>query len=97
MLCCLQIFDLRSPSLSPSRRFETVTAGPIMCSASTAYHSLKDSGLRPEQWAVFPGGGGGVGIQGVQSAVAMGVMDPAAEVVRLTEGGVHVGFVTGEF
>lgn len=44
-----------------------------MCSASTAYTSLKESGLRPGQWAVFPGGGGGVGIQGVQLAVAMGL------------------------
>jgi len=48
-------------------------AGPIMCSASTAYTSIKESGIRPGQWAVFPGGGGGVGIQGVQLAVAMGL------------------------
>jgi propanol-preferring alcohol dehydrogenase len=48
-------------------------AGPIMCSASTAYTSLKESRLHPGQWAVFPGGGGGVGIQGVQLAVAMGL------------------------
>lgn len=44
-----------------------------MCSASTAYTSLKDSALRPGQWAVFPGGGGGVGIQAVQLAVVMGL------------------------
>ncbi len=48
-------------------------AGPIMCSASTAYSSIKESGLRPGQWAAFPGGGGVVGIQGVQLAVAMGL------------------------
>ncbi|KAF2404996.1 alcohol dehydrogenase 1 [Trichodelitschia bisporula] len=58
-------------------------AGPIMCSASTIYTSLKTSGLRPGQWAVFPGGGGGVGIQGVQLAEAMGlrpiVVDTGAE------------------
>jgi len=58
-------------------------AGPIMCSASTAYTSIKESQLRPGQWAVFPGGGGGVGIQGVQLAVAMGlrvvVVDTGAE------------------
>jgi propanol-preferring alcohol dehydrogenase len=58
-------------------------AGPIMCSASTAYSSIKESGLRPGQWAVFPGGGGGVGIQGVQLAVAMGlrvlIVDTGAE------------------
>jgi propanol-preferring alcohol dehydrogenase len=34
--------------------------------------SLTESGLRPGEWAVFPGGGGGVGIQGVQLAKAMG-------------------------
>jgi len=48
-------------------------AGPIMCSASTIYTSLKTANLRPGQWAVFPGGGGGVGIQGVQLASAMGL------------------------
>lgn len=47
-------------------------AGPVMCSAATIYSSLKESGLRPGNWAVFPGGGGGVGIQGVQLAYAMG-------------------------
>lgn len=48
-------------------------AGPIMCSASTIYTSIKAAKLRPGQWAVFPGGGGGVGIQGVQLAAAMGL------------------------
>lgn len=43
-------------------------AGPIMCSASTMHRALIDSGLKPGQWVVFPGGGGGVGIQGVQLA-----------------------------
>lgn len=43
-------------------------AGPIMCSASTIYTSIKESGLRPGDWAVFPGAGGGVGMQGVQLA-----------------------------
>lgn len=37
----------------------------------------------PGNWAVFPGGGGGVGIQGVQLAKAMGfgpiVLDTGAE------------------
>ncbi|THY49636.1 alcohol dehydrogenase [Aureobasidium pullulans] len=58
-------------------------AGPIMCSGSTAYTSIKESGLRPGQWAVFPGGGGGVGMQAVQLAIAMGlraiVIDTGAE------------------
>ncbi|KAF2736209.1 alcohol dehydrogenase 1 [Polyplosphaeria fusca] len=48
-------------------------AGPIMCSASTIYTSIKASGLRAGDWAVFPGGGGGVGMQGVQLARAMGI------------------------
>lgn len=48
-------------------------AGPIMCSASTMHRALKDSGLKTGQFCVFPGGGGGVGIQGVQLAKAMGI------------------------
>ena len=44
-----------------------------MCSASTIYTSIKESGLQPGDWAVFPGGGGGVGMQGVQLAKAMGL------------------------
>jgi D-arabinose 1-dehydrogenase-like Zn-dependent alcohol dehydrogenase len=44
-----------------------------MCSASTIYSSIKDSDLRPGQWAVFSGGDSGVGIQGVQLASAMGI------------------------
>ncbi|KAK4560453.1 hypothetical protein LTR86_005649 [Recurvomyces mirabilis] len=48
-------------------------AGPIMCSASTMHRALIDSGLKPGNWVVFPGGGGGVGIQGVQLAKAMGM------------------------
>lgn len=48
-------------------------AGPIMCSASTIYTSIVQSGLRPGDWAVFPGAGGGVGMQGVQLAKAMGL------------------------
>lgn len=46
-------------------------AGPIMCSASTVYTSLKESGLRPGHFAVFPGGGGGVGIQVISQKPAI--------------------------
>lgn len=53
------------------------------------YTSLKSSGMRPGQWACFPGGGGGVGIQGVQLAAAMGlrpiVVDTGAERKALAE------------
>ncbi|KAH7024598.1 alcohol dehydrogenase [Microdochium trichocladiopsis] len=48
-------------------------AGPVMCSASTMYTAIRSSGATAGQWACFPGGGGGVGIQGVQLAVAMGL------------------------
>jgi propanol-preferring alcohol dehydrogenase len=44
-----------------------------MCSGSTIYCSLKESGLKPGDWAVFPGAGGGVGHMGVQLAKAMGM------------------------
>jgi propanol-preferring alcohol dehydrogenase len=44
-----------------------------MCSGSTVYCSLKESGLKPGDWAVFPGAGGGVGHMGVQLAKAMGM------------------------
>jgi len=47
------------------------------------YSAIKSSGARAGEWAVFPGGGGGVGIQGVQLASAMGmrpiVVDTGAE------------------
>ncbi|TKA79385.1 hypothetical protein B0A55_02843 [Friedmanniomyces simplex] len=65
-----------SPAKYTSRIPEGVSdevAGPIMCSASTMHRALVDSGLRPGNWVVFPGGGGGVGIQGVQLAKAMGM------------------------
>lgn len=48
-------------------------AAPAMCSAATSYSSIKASRLKPGQWSVFPGGGGDVGIQGVQLASAMGL------------------------
>lgn len=62
---------LTSPAIYTSRIPDGVSdemAGPIMCSASTMHRALIDSGLKPGSWVVFPGGGGGVGIQGVQLA-----------------------------
>lgn len=56
-----------------------IIAGPIMCSASTVYTSLKESGLQPGDWAVFPGAGGGVGMQGLQLAKAMGLRPVAID------------------
>ena len=37
------------------------------------HRALKASGLAAGEWVVFPGGGGGVGIQGVQLAKVMGM------------------------
>jgi propanol-preferring alcohol dehydrogenase len=37
------------------------------------HRALIDSQLKPSNWLVFPGGGGGVGLQGVQLAKAMGM------------------------
>ncbi|KAF2692043.1 GroES-like protein [Lentithecium fluviatile CBS 122367] len=66
--------------LSPARYTQRIPegvddfiAGPIMCSGSTIYCSIKESGLRPGDWAVLPGAGGGVGHMGVQLARAMGM------------------------
>jgi propanol-preferring alcohol dehydrogenase len=60
-----------------------------MCSASTVYRSLVEADIRPGDWACFIGGGGGVGIQGVQLAKAMGyrpiVVDSGKEKRALCE------------
>lgn len=68
-----------SPAIYTSRIPDGVpdeVAGPIMCSASTMHRALVDSNLIPGNWVVFPGGGGGVGIQGVQLAKYAGVIYP---------------------
>lgn len=44
-----------------------------MCSAATAYRSIRESNLTVGSWATFIGGGGGVGIQAVQIAKAFGL------------------------
>jgi len=48
-------------------------AGPIMCGGVTAYTACKRSGVRPGQWIVLPGAGGGLGHFAVQYAKAMGM------------------------
>lgn len=48
-------------------------AGPIMCGGVTAYKALKKSKVRPGQWIVIPGAGGGLGHFAVQYAKAMGM------------------------
>ncbi|KAK4863421.1 hypothetical protein LT330_002199 [Penicillium expansum] len=46
-------------------------AGPIMCGGVTAYTACKRSGVKPGQWIVLPGAGGGLGHFAVQYARAM--------------------------
>ncbi|KAL1962713.1 hypothetical protein VTN77DRAFT_9257 [Rasamsonia byssochlamydoides] len=48
-------------------------AGPIMCGGVTAYAALKRSGVKPGQWIVLPGAGGGLGHFAIQYARAMGM------------------------
>ncbi|EMC95727.1 hypothetical protein BAUCODRAFT_71132 [Baudoinia panamericana UAMH 10762] len=48
-------------------------AGPIMCGGVTAYTACKRSAVRPGQWCVMIGGGGGLGHFGVQYGKAMGM------------------------
>ncbi|KAK6429601.1 hypothetical protein LTR95_014251 [Oleoguttula sp. CCFEE 5521] len=48
-------------------------AGPIMCGGVTAYTACKRSAVRPGQWLVIPGAGGGLGHLAVQYAKAMGM------------------------
>lgn len=48
-------------------------AGPIMCGGVTAYAACKRSNVRPGQWIVLPGAGGGLGHFAVQYAKVMGM------------------------
>ncbi|EMD92720.1 hypothetical protein COCHEDRAFT_1154450 [Bipolaris maydis C5] len=48
-------------------------AGPIMCGGVTAYVACKRSNVRPGQWVVIPGAGGGLGHFGIQYAKHMGM------------------------
>ncbi|KAK3719146.1 hypothetical protein LTR37_004710 [Vermiconidia calcicola] len=79
LLCTLAEYQMvyRMRSLGPS------------CAASTMHRALIESGLKPGQWVVFPGGGGGVGAQGVQLAKAMGmraiVVDTGEQKAALAE------------
>ncbi|KAK7424418.1 hypothetical protein QQX98_000383 [Neonectria punicea] len=48
-------------------------AGPIMCGGLSAYVACKRSAVKPGQWIVILGGGGGVGHFALQYAKAMGM------------------------
>ncbi|KAI8941984.1 hypothetical protein NX059_000094 [Plenodomus lindquistii] len=48
-------------------------AGPIMCGGLTAYVACKRSAVRPGQWIVIYGAGGGLGHFAIQYACAMGM------------------------
>lgn len=46
-------------------------AGPIMCGGVTSYTACKRSCVRPGQWIVVPGAGGGLGHFAIQYSKAM--------------------------
>ncbi|KAF2129360.1 GroES-like protein [Dothidotthia symphoricarpi CBS 119687] len=46
---------------------------PILCAGITVYKGLKESGVKPGQWAAIVGAGGGLGSLALQYAKAMGV------------------------
>ncbi|KAK7418512.1 hypothetical protein QQZ08_011222 [Neonectria magnoliae] len=48
-------------------------AGPIMCGGVTAFTACKRSAVKPGQWIVLPGAGGGLGHFAIQYARAMGM------------------------
>lgn len=54
-------------------------AGPILCGGVTAYVACKRSNVRPGQWIVLPGAGGGLGHLAVQYAKAMGMRPIAVD------------------
>lgn len=62
-------------------------AGPIMCGGVTSYVACKRSQVKPGQWIVLPGAGGGVGHLAIQYAKAMGMrviaVDGGAEKEKL--------------
>jgi alcohol dehydrogenase, propanol-preferring len=78
-------------------------AGPIMCGGVTAYAACKRSRVRPGQWIVLVGAGGGLGHFGVQYARAMGMrviaVDGGAEkgeLCRKLGAEVYIDFTTCE-
>lgn len=54
-------------------------AGPILCGGVTAYTACQRSQVRPGQWVVIIGAGGGIGHFAVQYAKAMGMRSIAID------------------
>lgn len=48
------------------------SAAPLMCGGVTVYTALKTAGIRPGDWVVVPGAGGGLGHLAIQYAKKMG-------------------------
>jgi len=76
-------------------------AGPIMRGGVTAYAACKRSQVKPGQWIVLPGAGGGLSHLGVQYAKAMGMrfiaMDGGEEKGELCKklgAEAYIGFTT---
>lgn len=52
---------------------DLAAVAPILCAGITVYKGLKESGVKPGQWAAIVGAGGGLGSLALQYAKAMGV------------------------
>ena len=48
-------------------------AAPILCAGVTTYKGLKETKMRPGEWVVISGAGGGLGHVAIQYAKAMGL------------------------
>lgn len=48
-------------------------AAPILCAGVTVYKAIKESNVRPGEWLVIPGAGGGLGHLALQYARYMGI------------------------
>ncbi|TVY83946.1 alcohol dehydrogenase, partial [Lachnellula suecica] len=82
----LQAGSYQQYVLSPARYTTRIPEGvddfiaaPLMCSGVTVYRALVEARLKPNDWAVILGAGGGVGIQGIQLAKAMGLRPIAVD------------------
>merc|ERR1712093_396748 len=48
-------------------------AAPILCAGVTVYKAIKEANVRPGEWLVIPGAGGGLGHLALQYAAFMGI------------------------
>ncbi|KAH7127337.1 chaperonin 10-like protein [Dactylonectria macrodidyma] len=67
------ILSSASHTIKIPTSLEDWAAAPLLCSGTTIYRGLSESGVSAGQWIVISGAGGGVGHLGIQYARAMGL------------------------